>query len=143
MSYATIEFADKYFKSQYGSSWEKIEPEVKQQLLDNATLNIDSLEFIGKKLNTVQENEFPRRFIDLSVSDDRRVAAACCEEAISIFENDGINTQVGTDFIDFKLGDISISGASDKNDNKLLLFGGKAEKLLKPYLKSGSFKVVL
>ena len=127
MSYATIEFADKYFKSQYGSSWEKIEPEVKQQLLDNATLNI----------------EFPRRFIDLSVSDDRRVAAACCEEAISIFENDGINTQVGTDFIDFKLGDISISGASDKNDNKLLLFGGKAEKLLKPYLKSGSFKVVL
>lgn len=143
MSYATVEFADNYFKSQFGSSWVNIEPEVKRQLLDNATLNIDSLDFRGKKLNPAQDNEFPRQFPDRTFSDDQRVAAACCEEAMSIFVNDGVNTNVDSDFTDFKLGDISISGASQKNTNKTLLFGSKAERLLKSYLRSNSFKVVL
>lgn len=141
MSYATVEFADNYFKSQYGSSWDLVAPELKQQLLDNATMNIDSLEFQGKKLNPTQENEFPRRFIDMSVSDDRRVAAACCEEAMAIFENNGVNFNQDDDFTDFKLGDISVQGISSKS-TRFKLFNSKAEGLLKPYLKSVSFRIV-
>lgn len=141
MSYATVEFADNYFKSQYGSSWDLVTPELKQQLLDNAMMNIDSLEFQGKKLNPSQENEFPRRFIDMSVSDDRRVAAACCEEAMAIFESNGVNFNQDDDFTDFKLGDISVQGISSKS-TRFKLFNSKAEGLLKPYLKSDSFRIV-
>lgn len=143
MIYATIEFADKYFKSQFGNSWASIALETKNQLLDNATLNIDSLNYRGKKLVKEQINEFPRQFPDQSFSDDNRISQACCEEALSIFENKGVNLNSDDDFSDFKLGDISIKGYSKKVSGGFKLFNSKAEMLLKPYLKSNSFKVLL
>lgn len=143
MSYATVEFADNYFNSQYDSPWKTIEMEIKQQLLDNATMNIDSLEYRGKKLNPAHENEFPRQFKDRTFSDDIRISKACCEEALSIYENKGVNLNLCDDFSDFKLGDISISGSTKQSINKSLLYSEKAEILLKPYIKSNSFKVIL
>lgn len=146
MSYASIEFADNYFSGQYKSKWSTLDNATKQTLLDNATFNIDTLAYKGKKVDANQTNEFPRKFCDRTLSDDNRVARACCEEAISIYDNDGINPNtIASDGGGFKIGDIQVDDATTSNQNSgySALFSAKALDLLKPYLKSSTFKVVL
>jgi uncharacterized protein YjdB len=144
-SYATIEFADDYFGNIYGSKWNDIDVDDKQKLLNNATINIDSLEYKGRKKDENQGQKFPRIFCDGSESDPNIVSAACCEEAYGIYLNNGINPNEVSITGGFSIGNVSVDNAGSKNDSLGYdaLFSTKAIDYLKPYLKSGTSKILL
>lgn len=143
MSYATVEQANQYFANIYNSSWDRIATPDKQKLLSHASLNIDKMDFRGRKLDKEQINEFPRKFLDGSISDENKIIAACCEEAIAIYDNEGINLNQNFSMESFSLGDLSIKKATGVSNFSTQLFGQSALLLLKPYLKSTTSKVLL
>lgn len=60
-SYVTLEEADDYFNNLLGGEqWAEIEDDIKIKALITATMQIDSLNFIGFKLNPNQPLAFPR-----------------------------------------------------------------------------------
>lgn len=144
VSYATLDFAEAYFGNIYGNGWDNIDPKDQQKLLNNATLNINSLRFKGQKVDASQPNQLPRKFCDGTTSDDNIVSAACCEEAYAIFDNGGGNPNYDAGFKSIKVGDTSIEdlNATGKPEYSQLV-SQKAIDLLRPYLKSGTFEVIL
>ena len=85
--YADTGGGDAYFATRVGSdAWDEAEVTDKTKALGHATRIIDSLSFMGQKLDPTQENAFPR-FGQTDIPED--VLNACYEIAIALL--DGIN----------------------------------------------------
>lgn len=113
-SYCDIDTANEYFDAQYGSTWGTLSTDVRNQLLVNATRNIEKLEFRGEKeeIDTfdgqnAQPLKFPR-YIQMNyrninyyrpgtyrsygyqyqlININNDLAHACAEEAMAIYNN--------------------------------------------------------
>lgn len=82
MSYLTISEADVYFSSRlHSEKWHEASELDKERALATATRRIDSMRFIGKKLDSTQENAWPRSVFD---GIPPLVKHAVCEEALSL-----------------------------------------------------------
>ena len=78
-----------YFATRVGSdAWDSAENTDRDKALGHATRIIDSLNFLGQKLDAGQENAFPR-FGQTDVPND--IIFACCEIALALL--DGINPE--------------------------------------------------
>lgn len=94
-SYATLDYARDYFASKLSDMafWnDKLTEDEQTAALKEATLHMDELVYIGRKLYVAQEREWPR-YLNLGTAGDifyletkilPDVANACCEQAIYI-----------------------------------------------------------
>lgn len=86
MSYLTISEADAYFSSRlHSEKWHEASELDKERALATATRRIDSMRFIGKKLDSKQENAWPRNVLD---GIPPLIKYATCEEALSLLAAD-------------------------------------------------------
>lgn len=140
-SYATIQEADIFFNKIYGSKWETLTQEEKEKLLENATLNIDSYSYAGKKKDKDQENEFPRIFCDYSESDEKLVKKACCLEAMRIYNaGEGSVVLTTSDIKSFKLGDVNVDLGGN---NTAEASETPIDNILGKYMKGLSARILL
>ena len=141
MAYATIQEADCFFDKVFGSKWETLGFETKCQLLENATLNIDSYEWSGIKKDPEQPNAFPRIFCDGTESDQMLVKRACCEEAMRIYDA-GQSGYVASssDIKSMRLGDVNVDLGGDDTPDAT---DTPIDNILRDYLKGGSARILL
>lgn len=79
-----------YFTTRMGSeAWDNAEDTDKTKALGHATKIIDNLNYLGQKLETDQENQFPR-YGQTDVPSD--IVNACCEIALALL--DGVNPEL-------------------------------------------------
>ena len=155
LSYASIEFADKYFEYDLNASiWADLDEEIKKKALVTATKQIDTLNFYGVKLKEDQPLQFPRVSQKVKQLTDNQlilykdqikamdvipedVMKATCEQALTLVKNQ--NTP--NDFADlqaqnvqsYTIGDVSIS-FNVGGSNKMVGFSTVTQKLLNPYI---------
>lgn len=81
---------DIYFATRMGSdAWDNADTVDKTKALGHATMIIDNLNFLGEKLDSTQENQFPRYGQTDTPTD---IINACCEIALALL--DGINPEL-------------------------------------------------
>lgn len=90
-SYATLEYADEYLGTKLSTKavWTSLSTEDKEAALREATLDMDTQTYSGRKLYVAQEREFPRFLDQGSIGDVfylqdlilPDIANACCEQA--------------------------------------------------------------
>lgn len=155
LSYASIEFADEYFKYDMNASiWANLEEEDKKKALVTATKQIDTLSFNGVKYKENQPLEFPRVTAKVRNLTDNQlilyrdiikamaivpddIKKATCEQALALINN----RESSFDFADlqsqnvssYSVGDVSVS-FNTSGSNKLINFSSMAQKLLSPYI---------
>ena len=139
MAYATVEEANEYYRGVYNNKWEPIADSDKKTLLENATKDIDSYEYCGRKKDESQENEFPRVFCDGSESDERLVKKACILQAMFIYENGGSTVSAG-DIKSFRLGDVDVSVGSDMTIESTAT---PIDNVLARYMRGNSARILL
>lgn len=139
MAYATIEEANEYYLGIYNTKWNCLSDLDKETLLENATRDIDSYEYSGRKKDEEQENEFPRVFCDGSESDVRLVKKACILQAMFIYENGGSTISVG-DIKSFKLGDVDVNLGSDLSVEATAT---QIDNILSKYMRGNSARILL
>jgi len=62
-SFVTLEDAQVYFEERYDSNeWFELDDKEKEQLLIQSSKKINSLDFVGEKLEKSQPMEFPRDY---------------------------------------------------------------------------------
>lgn len=142
MHYASVEEANDFYSKVYNSGWEEIPHELKCQLLQNATINIDSYEYVGCKKDKDQELEFPRVFCDGKESDENLVKRACILEALRIYKSgdNGIGISSSGDIKSFTLGDVDVDlgGANTVNATQTPI-----DNVLARYMKGTSARILL
>lgn len=139
MAYATIEEANEYYLGVYGSKWNCLSELDKETLLENATKDIDSFEYSGRKKDDEQENEFPRIFCDGTESDERLVKKACILQAMYIYDNGG-STVSSSDIKSFKLGDVDVDLGNDMSVNSTAT---PIDNVLARYMRGNSARILL
>jgi hypothetical protein len=86
MTYITLTEAETYFSSRlHSEKWHEASELDKERALATATRRINSMRFIGKKLDPTQENAWPRNVYD---GIPPLIKYATCEEALSLLEAD-------------------------------------------------------
>lgn len=131
--YATVEEADLYFSTMFGNNWAEIGETQKAQLLITATRMIDRQDFQGVVVDEEQPLKFPRIINDKLTNDDLLVET-CCELALQIYSDGGINVDV-SNVESVSLGDSKITfkdNIINENGNELLI-----ENFLSDYLMGG------
>lgn len=84
-TFVTLDEANNYFNNRPNSdAWVNLSNSEKEQVLQYATLKINSLPFIGSKLSEEQPLEFPRNFSPQMPSE---IKFGVCEEALAILQN--------------------------------------------------------
>lgn len=158
-SYITPDEANEYFQTRIGADiWYTLNLQQQMACLVTATKRIDSLPFIGYKVNPYQKLEFPRYFVDFSYALDffvtaevpQQVKDATAEEALSIAQYidvnglEAFNGAVNTNMQSLKLGDASITygngnqlGAGGSATNQWGLYSDEAARLLCGFIKVG------
>lgn len=132
--YATVSDADNYFAVTYGNEWSSVASTTKPKLLISATKYIDRQNWQGDKVDKEQSLQFPR-IINEEQTDDNLLMEACCEIAMSFYNN---NTSLSMDISNLqnvKLGDSSISfnqGANVRSEEDSII-----DSFLGNYLISG------
>jgi hypothetical protein len=139
MAYATVEEANKYYCGVFNNKWDALSDLDKETLLENATKDIDSYEYSGRKKEEAQENEFPRVFCDGSESDERLVKKACILQAMFIYENGGSTVSAG-DIKSFRLGDVDVSVGSDMTIDATAT---PIDNVLARYMRGNSARILL
>jgi uncharacterized LabA/DUF88 family protein len=139
MAYATIEEANEYYLGVYNSKWNCLPDLDKETLLENATKDIDSYEYSGRKKEENQLNEFPRVFCDNTESDERLVKKACILQAMFIYENGG-STISASDIKSFKLGDVDVALGSDMTAEATAT---PIDNVLGRYMRGNSARILL
>jgi hypothetical protein len=90
ISYADVSTGDAYFSTRTGSdAWDDAESADKEKALNHATRIVDTLNFVGIKADSTQENQFPRHG-QTDVPDD--IIFATCEIALALL--DGVNPEL-------------------------------------------------
>lgn len=158
-SYITLEEANDYFLTRFGSDiWNTLSIEKQIQALVMATRKIDTLPYIGYKVNPNQKHQFPRYFVDYTYALDffvtaevpQQVKDATAEEALSIIQyvdvngEEALNGAINTSMQSLKLGDASITygnskglGAGGSATNPYGLYSDEAARLLSGFIKTG------
>lgn len=152
MSYNTVEQANEYVSSHYLGSdearitWEILNDDDKQVLLNKSHDIIDSLPITGRKASVDQPDAFPR-CPDKEVPD--AVKSAECELALS-FSDESVNESLNNyrRMIDYGIQSYSIGNFSEtllsysKNsiEIKYGLISSNAKQLLTPWL-TGGFRI--
>ena len=132
--YATVSDANNYFAVTYGNEWSDIAATTKPKLLISATKYIDRQNWQGEKVDKEQSLQFPR-IINDEQTDENLLMEACCEIAMSFYNNDTSVSLSMPNVQNVKLGDSSISfneGANIKTEE-----GSIIDNFLGNYLVSG------
>ena len=132
--YVTIEETDAYYSNVYNSVWGSLGEDVKEILLKNATLNIDSYDYIGEKQDSEQLNKFPRVLCCGAVTDMDLVKRACMVEALAVYKNGGQASADTSGIKSFKLGNANIEF---KEDAKIEVGVSQIPSILRPYIIHG------
>jgi hypothetical protein len=110
--YANIEFANDYFAEVVDKdAWLEADQAKRDAALAQATRTINTLNFIGRKTDPEQVNEFPRNDDD---EVPQEVSIACCEVALAILRGldlEAIHGNAGKS--SEKVGDASVSYSGD------------------------------
>lgn len=157
LSYATVNYADEYFKYElYAEKWFITEKDIKEKALVTATRQINALNFNGIPANSGQKLAFPRvsnkvrqltdheRIIyreqleSMKANVPEDVKKATCEQALyliqkqeSQFNFDDLQAQ---NVSSYTVGDVSVSFNTSKT-NTLISLTNKAQMLLAPYIR--------
>ena len=155
-SYATLAYAEGFFAAKLSQMafWATLTEAEQQAALNEATLHMDSMVYIGRKLVINQEREWPRYLENGSIGDIAYleskiipdVANACCEQAYFIAQSVkyGHDHQARQEHQAQGASSIARAGANESYDltkarrHRLCRV---AYEMLKPYLaKSGNLR---
>lgn len=150
--------AQKYFDCRLNTSaWDYASPTDQNKALAQATRMIDTLNYLGRKWEKTQENEFPR-FINLNVipNDDpfqqcvnptppakvplvpERVLNACAEIALALLDDYDVDREArSVNMKEFHFSNVRTQRATEENPPDWILAGipsPTAWNLLKPFL---------
>lgn len=133
--YITIVDANEYFTSRYNvDAWDDADDVDKLKALNESTIRIDRLNYVGKKNDSSQEYQFPR-YDDTTVPLD--IQYACAESAFALL--DGIEPEREVELLSMKSqGLASARSTYDRSFVPEHLLAGIPSALawqyLKPYL---------
>lgn len=138
-SYVSLVEAEDYFSKILNSEKWDAETDIrKEKALKNATMNIDKLLFIGRKVDSEQPLQFPRyvEYIKKYVFDNtgipEDIKKAVCEEALFLLSGGSKRLELQAEGVkSFSLGDLSENFAEN---NKVYPVCPKAIAHLKKYI---------
>lgn len=133
--YATVSDADQYFFTTYGQKWCSLDTSIKERLLISATRTIDTGDWIGIKKDQEQPLEFPRVYSINQETDENILMMACCEEAMSIYEDGSSDAKDMKGVKSLRVQDTEITFASNTETGSLR--SEMANKLLAKYSVQG------
>lgn len=133
-SLITLEDAKYYFEERYDSKeWFELEEKEKENILITASQKINSFDFVGSKLETTQQMEFPRNY---ELPQD--IKNAVCEEAIALLKNKNNihqqNQENNIASIQLGVGSVSYQFDTTKTQN---LSSRLAFQLIQKWIKKG------
>lgn len=133
-SLITLEDAKYYFEERYDSKeWFELEEKEKENILIIASQKINTFDFVGSKLETTQQMEFPRNY---ELPQD--IKNAVCEEAIALLKNKNNihqqNQENNIASIQLGVGSVSYQFDTTKTQN---LSSRLAFQLIQKWIKKG------
>lgn len=135
MSYLTISDAQTYFDTAFHTeSWDRADTALRNKALARATIIIDRLPYLGHKLTSDQENEFPRHY---QTAVPKAILDACCEIALALLNGIDIEKEVNS-FRETAHNQASVRTTYDSNVLPEHILAGvpciTAYRLLRPFM---------